>query len=63
MPIRRFRTVEEMSQASATAAHQGSVWERIAILWRLALRLGRHRVAPGVRRFKRIDDRERQRYR
>lgn len=60
MPIRRFRSVEELSRASAAAptapADAGANLAQAAALSRVALWLSGRRQAPGVYRFRSVEE-------
>lgn len=56
MPVRKYRSVEELPDPATVAPGSAAHWRRVARVWhRAALLARRHRV-PGVRRFRSIAD-------
>lgn len=63
MPVRRFRSVEEMSQPRWREPGDPKLYIAIADVWRFGLRT-RHRLfPPGVYRHRTIEDLQEQRAR
>ena len=56
MPVRRFRSVDEMPRADWYSADDPRLWRRIAALWELGARLCPRRRPPGVHRNRTIDE-------
>lgn len=51
MPIRKFRTIEDMSQPSWRMPGDPALYAAIAAVWERGARLSQRRFTPGVRRF------------
>jgi len=58
MPVRKFRSVEEMNQPVWREPGDAALYSTIAALWETGRRLQKHRFQPGVRRFRSIDELE-----
>jgi hypothetical protein len=58
MPVRKFRTVDEMSEPVWREPGDPTLYATIAGLWDLGLRVHGRRFVPGVSRFRSIDDLE-----
>lgn len=56
MPVRKFRSVEEMPDPATVASGSAEHWRRVARVWHRAVLLARRRRVPGVRRFRSVDD-------
>ncbi len=55
MPVRRFRSVEEMNQPRWRKPGDPELYAAIAALWRLGARTGRRRFPPGVHKHRSIE--------
>ena len=55
MPVRKFRSVEEMKQPVWRRPGDPALDEAIAALWNLGRRTSKKRWTPGVRRFRSIE--------
>ncbi len=56
MPVRKFRSVEELPDPATVVSGSAAHWRRVARVWhRAALLARRHRV-PGVHRFRSVAD-------
>lgn len=60
MPVRRFRSIEEMSSAPVLPTGR-SPWERMRELLRLSALLSPNRWAPGVSKSRSIEEANRRR--
>jgi hypothetical protein len=58
MPVRKFRSVEEMNQPVWRDPGDPALYRVIAGLWESGLKLHGRRFTPGVRRFRGIDELE-----
>jgi hypothetical protein len=58
MPVRKFRSVEEMNQPVWRQPGDPALYRAIAGVWETGRRLQRHRFAPGVFRFRDIAELE-----
>lgn len=58
MPVYKFRDVAETSRTVWRTPGDPELYASIAALWARAARLSPRRFAPGVRRFRSIDDLE-----
>ena len=56
MPVRRFRSVEEMSQPRWRNPGDPQLYEAIRAVWELGRKTSRRRRPPGVRRFCSIEE-------
>ena len=56
MPIQRFRTFEEAERALWTDSKDPALPRRLRMLWAFTARLARRRYAPGLYRFRSIED-------
>ena len=54
MPVRRFRSVEDMNQPTWRSPGDPALYAAIASVWERAARLRPRRLTPGVRRFRDI---------
>jgi len=54
MPVRKFRSVEEMSQPVWRQPGDAALYRTIAALWDFGRRTSGRRFEPGVRRFRSI---------
>jgi hypothetical protein len=60
MPVRRFRSVEEMEGAVWMDRDDPRLWPTIASVWRLSERLCPMRFPPGLYRHRSIEEMNRQ---
>jgi len=58
MPVRKFRSVEEMNQPVWREPGDAALYRTMAALWETGRRLQKHRFQPGVTRFRSIDELE-----
>jgi hypothetical protein len=58
MPVRKFRSVEEMNQPIWRRPGDPELYRTIAALWQTAQATGCRRFTPGVRRFRTIAELE-----
>ena len=56
MPVRKFRTVEELNQPAWRTPGDPSLYRAMARLWRLGRTTGTHRFPPGVHRARSIEE-------
>ena len=56
MPVRKFRTVEEMSHPHWRAPGDPDLYRTMARLWAFGQRSGRHRFPPGVYRSRSVQE-------
>jgi hypothetical protein len=56
MPVRRFRSVEEMNRPQWREPGSPELVRAIAALWTAGLRLHRRRFPPGVYRHRSIEE-------
>jgi hypothetical protein len=56
MPVRKFRTVEELSQPRWRAPGDPDLHRTMARLWAFGQRSGLHRFPPGVYRARSVQD-------
>jgi type III restriction enzyme len=56
MPVRRFRSVEEMNQPRWRQPGDPELYAAIAALWRLGARTGQRRFPPGVHKHRSIEE-------
>ena len=54
MPVRKFRTIEEMNQPVWRTPGDPALYAAIANLWHRSALLSGRRFTPGVRRFRDI---------
>lgn len=54
MPVRKFRSVEDMNTLLWRTPGDPALYAAIASVWERGARLSRRRFTPGVRRFKDI---------
>jgi hypothetical protein len=55
MPVRRFRSIEEMKTPRWREPGDPDLVRALAALWELARRTGTRRFPPGVHRYESID--------
>lgn len=55
MPIRKFRSIEEMNQETWRRPGDAALYRSIAAVWDLGRRTRRYRFVPGVRKYSGID--------
>jgi len=58
MPVRKFRSVEEMNQPVWREPGDPALYRTIAAVWEMGRRLQKHGFRPGVTRFHSIDELE-----
>lgn len=58
MPVRKFRSVEEMNRPTWRRPGDPALYAAMQTLWRRAALLARGRLAPGVRRFRNLESLE-----
>jgi hypothetical protein len=58
MTVRKFRSVEEMNQPVWREPGDAALYRTIAALWDTGVRLHGARFAPGVYRFRNIEELE-----
>jgi hypothetical protein len=56
MPIRKFRSIEEMDAQTWRAPGDPALYRAIAFTWELARRTNPRRFPPGVHKYRSIDD-------
>lgn len=56
MPIRKFRSVEEMNQPVWRRSGDPQLYEAIRALWGFGHRTSRKRFHPGVHRFHSVEE-------
>jgi hypothetical protein len=56
MPVRRFRTVEDMSRAHWREAGDPDLYRTMARLWAFGQRSGVHHFPPGVYRSRSMEE-------
>lgn len=56
MPVRKFKTVEELQLPRWREPGDPALYRAIAHLWTLGHRLGVHRFPPGVHRARSIEE-------
>lgn len=56
MPVRRFRSVEEMNQPVWRSPGDPELREAIRRVWEFGLRTRVTRLEPGVRKFRSLDE-------
>ncbi|OFW27255.1 MAG: hypothetical protein A3H97_12965 [Acidobacteria bacterium RIFCSPLOWO2_02_FULL_65_29] len=56
MPVRKFRSVEEMNQPTWRQPADPQLYRAIAFVWELALRTNPRRFPPGVHKYRSIDE-------
>jgi len=61
MPVRKFRSVEEMEDSTWRQPGDPDLWRAIASVWSFAARTFPKRFPPGVYRHRSIEDAQRQR--
>lgn len=59
MPVRKFRSVEEMNQPVWREPGDAALYRTIAAVWEMGRRLREPPFRPGVTRFHSIDELER----
>jgi len=55
MPVRKFRSVEEMNQPVWRRPGHPELYEAIAAVWEFGRRTSKRHFAPGVKRFHSIE--------
>jgi hypothetical protein len=55
MPVRKFRSVEEMSQPVWRTPGDEDLYRAIAGVWAMGMRLSPRTFRPGVRRYRSIE--------
>jgi hypothetical protein len=55
VPIRRFRSVEEMSEPPWRKPGTPELWRAIEAVWAFGARTGVHRFPPGVYRHRTVE--------
>ena len=63
MPIRKFRSVEEMNQPPWREPGDPMLYRAIAAVWAFARRTNPRRFPPGVHKYRTIEDMDRARER
>lgn len=63
MPVRKFRSVEEMSRPNWRQPGDPALYRAIAFVWDLARRTNPRRFPPGVHKFRSIEEMDRARER
>lgn len=61
MPVRKFRSLQEMEDSLWREPGDPELWRAISAVWRFAARTVPQRFPPGVYRHQSIEDAERQR--
>ena len=61
MPIRKFRSVEEMNQPNWRHAGDPQLYRAMAVVWDLARRTNPRRFPPGVHKYRSIEEMSRAR--
>ncbi len=56
MPVKRFRSVEEMNQPVWRRPGDPALYQAIKAVWEFGQRTSSRRFAPGVRRFRSIEE-------
>jgi hypothetical protein len=56
MPVRKFRSVEDMERAKWRAPGDPELFRAIATVWEFGRRSGKRRFPPGVYRHRSIAD-------
>ena len=56
MPVRKFRSVEEMEPAPWRKAGDPELFRAIAAVWSLGNRTQRHRFQPGVYKYRSVEE-------
>ncbi len=56
MPVRRFRSVEEMNQPVWRESGDPELYRAIKETWEFGMRTQKRRFRPGVRRFRSIEE-------
>ncbi len=56
MPVRKFRSVEEMNQPIWRQAGDPQLYRAMAGVWEVARRTNPRRFPPGVHKFRSIDE-------
>jgi len=56
MPVRKFRSIEDMSRAHWRAPGDPDLYRTIARLWSFGQRSGVHRFPPGVYRSRSVQE-------
>lgn len=61
MPVYRFKTFDDAARALWTTSTDPALPGRLRRLWAFSARLVRRRVPPGVRRYRSIEEAQRER--
>lgn len=56
MPVRKFRSIEEMSEPVWREPGSGELYEAIRRVWEFGRRTSRRRFRPGVYRYRSIEE-------
>lgn len=56
MPVRKFRSVEQMKQPRWHQPGDAALYRAIAMTWDLARRTNPRRFPPGVRKYRSIEE-------
>ena len=56
MPVRKFRSVEEMNQPIWRQAGDSQLYRAIAGVWEVARRTNPRRFQPGIHKYRSIDE-------
>lgn len=56
MPVRKFRSVEDMPSVASYAPGTPALFRAVGITWELARRTSPRRFSRGVRRFRSLDE-------
>jgi len=56
MPVRRFRSIEDMSRAHWREPGDPDLYRTMARVWAFGQRTGGHRFPPGVYRCRSVDE-------
>jgi hypothetical protein len=58
MPVRKFRSVDEMNRPTWRQPGDQALYQTIAALWETGRRLQQRRFAPGVHKFRSVEELE-----
>jgi hypothetical protein len=56
VPVRKFRSIEEMDASTWRRPGDPALYRAIAFVWKLARRTNPRRFTPGVYRYRSIDE-------
>jgi hypothetical protein len=56
MPVRKFRSVEEMNQPIWRQSGDPALFQAIAAVWAFGRSTRSHNASPGVRRFRSVSE-------